>query len=216
MLRIIGSGFGRTGTQSLKLALIELGFGPCHHMDEMFANPLMLPAWQAVARGEKPDWPAMFPGYVSQVDWPGAALWPEMATAFPDARVIHTERPEEDWWRSFEATIGTIGPRRAEMPDPHRRAVLEMAFGLIMPRSFGPVAPGAGPIDRERVLAAYRRNNAAVRATIPPERLLIFYADRGWAPLCDFLGVPVPSTPFPRVNSTAEFRAHAGLDAPQI
>lgn len=208
MLQIIGSGFGRTGTQSLKLALIELGFGPCHHMDEMFANPPMLPAWQAVARGGAPDWAAMFPGYRSQVDWPGAALWREAAVAFPEAKVIHTERPEEDWWRSFEATIGTLLPHRAHAPDPHMRAVLEMAHDLIVPGHFGSV-----PIDKQRALAAYRRNNADVRATIPPERRLIFYADRGWEPLCAFLGVPVPDTPFPRVNSSAEFRVHAGLDA---
>ena len=25
--------------------------------------------------------------------------------AFPEAKVIHTERPEEDWWRSFSTTI---------------------------------------------------------------------------------------------------------------
>ncbi len=207
MLKIIGSGFGRTGTQSLKLALIELGFGPCHHMDEMFANPSMLPAWQAVARGERPDWAAMFPGYISQVDWPGAALWREAAAAFPQARVIHTERPEEDWWRSFSATIGSLLPHRAHAPDPQRRAVLEMAHDLIVPRAFGGM-----PIDRDHAIAAYRRNNEAVRATIPPERLLVFYADRGWEPLCAFLGVPVPQTPFPRVNSTAEFRTHTGLD----
>jgi hypothetical protein len=207
MLKIIGSGFGRTGTQALKLALNELGFGPCHHMDQMFANPAMLPAWQAAARGGSPDWAAMFPGYVSQVDWPGAALWREAAAAFPEARVIHTERPEEEWWRSFSSTIGSLLPQRAQVPDPYRRAVLEMAHDLIVPRTFGD-----GPIDRDRAIAAYRRNNAAVRAAIPPERLLVFYADRGWEPLCAFLGVPVPQSPFPRINSTAEFRAHSGLD----
>ncbi|MDE2334252.1 MAG: hypothetical protein KGK10_06900 [Rhodospirillales bacterium] len=207
MLRIIGSGFGRTGTQALKLALNELGFGPCHHMDQMLGNPAMLAPWQAVARGETPDWAAMFPGYVSQVDWPGAALWPELAAAFPDAKVIHTERPEEDWWRSFSATIGSLLPHRADAPDAHRRAVLEMAHDLIVPRSLGGL-----PITKERAIAAYRRNNAAVRAAIAPERLLVFYAGLGWEPLCTFLGVAVPSTPFPRINSTAEFRAHAGLD----
>jgi hypothetical protein len=38
-LAIIGSGFGRTGTMSLKRALEELGFGPCHHMEEVLTNP---------------------------------------------------------------------------------------------------------------------------------------------------------------------------------
>ena len=87
------------------------------------------------------------------------------------------------------------------------RAVLELSHDLLVRRSFGP-----GPLDRERALAAYRRNNAAVRAEIAPERRLVFYADRGWEPLCAFLGVPVPAGPFPHTNSTAEFRAHAGLD----
>jgi len=44
-----------------------------------------------------------------------------------------------------------------------------------------------------------------VRATIPRERLLVFDVSEGWEPLCAFLGVPVPSTAFPRVNSTQEF-----------
>ncbi len=207
MLRIIGSGFGRTGTKALKLALDQLGFGPCHHMDQMLEKPALLAPWQAVARGESPDWAAMFQGYASQVDWPGAALWPALAAAFPEAKVIHTERPEEDWWRSFTATIGAVLPRRADAPDAHVRAVLDMAHDVIVARSFG-----GPPIDKERALAAYRRNNAAVRATIAPERLLVFYAEHGWDPLCAFLGVDVPATAFPRINSTTEFRAHLGLD----
>lgn len=207
MLEIIGSGFGRTGTQSLKRALERLGFGPCHHMEEMFANPAMLPAWEHVAKGGAPDWGAMFPGYRSQVDWPGAALWPEMAAAFPAARIIHTERPEEDWWQSFAATIGALAPRREDLPNPHMRAVSAMAFELIGARSLG-----GGSFAREQALAAYRRNNRAVRERVAPERLLVFYPDQGWAPLCAFLGVPVPGEPFPRGNSTAEFRAAAGLE----
>jgi hypothetical protein len=34
-LKVIGAGFGRTGTMSLKAALEELGFGPCYHMTEL-------------------------------------------------------------------------------------------------------------------------------------------------------------------------------------
>lgn len=208
MLGIIGSGFGRTGTQSLKRALERLGLGPCHHMEEMFANPAMLPAWEHVAKGGAPDWPAMFPGYRAQVDWPGAAMWREAAAAFPDARVIHTERPEEDWWQSFSATIGAVVPQRARHPNPHVRRVMDMAHDLILGRSLA----GTG-FGREPVLAAYRRNNEEVRAAIAPERLLVFFPAQGWEPLCRFLGVAVPDEPFPRGNSTAEFRAATGLDS---
>ena len=37
-LEIIGVGFGRTGTLSLKHALEELGFEKCHHMMEVGGN----------------------------------------------------------------------------------------------------------------------------------------------------------------------------------
>jgi len=53
-----------------------------------------------------------------------------------------------------------------------------------------------------------------VRATVPPERLVDYTAGDGWEPLCKALGVPVPDAPFPHVNSTADFRAMMGLDAP--
>ena len=39
MVRVIGAGFGRTGTASLKVALETLGFGPCYHMIEVFRHP---------------------------------------------------------------------------------------------------------------------------------------------------------------------------------
>jgi hypothetical protein len=34
-IKVFSAGFGRTGTLSLKLALEQLGVGPCHHMDEV-------------------------------------------------------------------------------------------------------------------------------------------------------------------------------------
>jgi hypothetical protein len=59
-------------------------------------------------------------------------------------------------------------------------------------------------------IAAYRRNNEKVRATIPPERLLVFTPSDGWGPLCDFLGVPRPMSAFPRTHARDEFWAHFG------
>ena len=38
-LKVVGAGFGRTGTLSLKNALEKIGFGPCYHMMEVFPRP---------------------------------------------------------------------------------------------------------------------------------------------------------------------------------
>src|SRR5271168_2365452 len=121
-LEVIGSGFGRTGTMSLKRALDQLGFGPCHHMEEVFANPGQVPHWQALAAGQAVDWNLVFAGYRSQVDWPGAHYWRELAAAYPRAKVIHTERPEQLWWKSFSATIAVVLGSYQDMPfPPHMR-----------------------------------------------------------------------------------------------
>lgn len=105
-LEVIGAGFGRTGTNSLKLALERLGFGPCHHMFEVRDNPEQLPAWQAVARGKGADWDAMFKGYRAQVDWPGAAYWKQLSDHYPDAEVILSVRDPDVWFDTVQSTIG--------------------------------------------------------------------------------------------------------------
>ena len=74
-LSVIGAGFGRTGTLSLKAALEQLGFGPCHHMAEIFADPEQLPHWQRAAAGEPVDWDEVLAGYRATVDWPSAYFW---------------------------------------------------------------------------------------------------------------------------------------------
>jgi hypothetical protein len=200
-LEVIGAGFGRTGTLSLKLALTQLGFGPCHHMDEVMQDPPQVAQWQAIAAGRTVEWEAVFPGFRSQVDWPGAHVWRELAAAYPRAKVLLSVRPEDAWWTSFSNTIGTLLQtyRQEDLP-PHVMAMMDAAFELIVNQTFR-----CPPTDREGVLAAYRRRNADVRATIAGERLLVLDVAEGWQPLCQFLAVPVPDAPFPRVNSTTEF-----------
>ena len=100
-LTVIGSGFGRTGTMSLKRALEKLGLGPCHHMEEVAANPEQLVHWSALVRGEQVDWDQVYAGYRSTVDWPGAQFWRELAAAYPEAKVIHSSRSAESWWASL-------------------------------------------------------------------------------------------------------------------
>lgn len=200
-ITVIGSGFGRTGTASLKRALEILGLGPCHHMEEVMTNPEQVAHWQAYVAGEPVDWDEVFAGYRAQVDWPGAHVWRELAAAYPDAKVIHSVRPEEAWWASFSSTIGRMFGGYREMPLPdHVKAMMDAMDVAIIKDTLG-----GDPTDKERALAAYRRRTEDVRAAIAPERLLVFDVAEGWEPLCAFLGVPVPNEPFPRVNSTQEF-----------
>lgn len=199
-LKIIGTGFGRTGTQSLKFALEQLGVGPCYHMVEVFPRPDHVGVWAAAARGEAVDWERLFEGFQSTVDWPSTYFWRELVARYPEAKVIHTERPAEVWWKSFSLTIKeALGDETA----PPMRAWSEMVNTIITKRTFG------GDMEKANVLRVYAAHNAEVKRTISRERLLEFDVAQGWEPLCAFLGLSVPATPFPNTNTTADFRARA-------
>lgn len=201
-LEVLGAGFGRTGTNSLKLALERLGFAPCHHMFEVMAGgEAALAPWEALVRGGSPDWREIFAGWRAQVDWPGAAYWRELAAAFPEAKVILSVRDPEAWWRSVERTILPAIVGRVETDDPMRRRRSAMIRALINDRVFDGRAD-----DPAWAQEVFRRHAEEVRAEIPAERLLVFRAEDGWAPLCAFLGVPVPDEPYPETNSSAAFR----------
>ena len=59
--------------------------------------------------------------------------------------------------------------------------------------------------DRTALEQGFNAHNERVKAVIPADRLLVFDVRQGWQPLCAFLGVAVPDTPFPRTNDRAEF-----------
>jgi hypothetical protein len=193
-LKVIGAGFGRTGTLSLKLALEQLGFGPCYHMVEVIKNPQAVGWWLDAANG-KPDWDKIFSGYNACVDWPAATFYDALADFHPEAKVILTERDPEDWFRSTQATIfPNATPPDTDIPfDQLFRKVIGRLFDQRMR-------------DHDHVIEVFKAHNAEVRRRVPPDRLLVYEVAQGWEPLCRFLGVPVPTTPMPQTNSTEDFR----------
>ena len=199
-LEIIGPGFGRTGTNSLKIALEHLGFGPCHHMFEVRDNPEQLPTWQTATRGETVDWDKAFLGYRAQTDWPGARFWRELARHWPDAKVILTVRDPDDWFDSVQATIAPFLAARGSHPSPHVDAIARMGQELVAVQVFADRLS-----DRPHATRIFREHIAAVQAEIAPERLLTLDLREGWQPLCAFLGVSVPDLPFPKTNSSKAF-----------
>jgi hypothetical protein len=195
-LSVIGAGVGRTGTYSLKLALEQLGCGPCHHMEEVIKDaPHHVPLWQAAVDG-KPDWSMAYKGYNAAVDWPTAAFWRELADAYPKAKVILTVRSPESWHDSFSQTIDKL--LRLDDTPPPMRPFLTMAGGVIRKTGFD--VPG-----RDGLTGAFKAHWEAVVKHVPKDRLLVFEVKDGWQPLCAFLGKPVPDAPFPRSNSREDF-----------
>jgi hypothetical protein len=192
-LKVIGTGFGRTGTDSMREALDLLGFGPCHHIFAVNRDETQRQRWRALAKGAAPDWEALFEGYASCVDWPSAFYWRELIAAYPEARVLLTYRSPESWWESFEKTVLAFSSPEA---DPE-----SLGVALIRTQVFG-----GRPHDREHAIAVYKANVEAVMATVPPQRLLVHHlGSSGWEPLCRHLGVPVPDQPYPTRNSRANF-----------
>lgn len=191
-LKIVGSGLGRTGTKSMQTALNMLGVGPCHHMIEVMQHPESVPLWIEAGAG-RPDWDAIFKDYNSMVDYPGAAYWRELAAYYPDAKVLHTQRDPDKWFESTQATIFAPG---GGVNSPGPMATFFNSF--------------TGPFrehihDRAFMTDYFRRHNETVKATIPAERLLIYEVGEGWERLCKFLGVPVPTEPYPSENSRENF-----------
>ncbi|WP_218009256.1 sulfotransferase family protein [Herbidospora cretacea] len=208
---VIGAGFGRTGTLSLKAALELLGFGPCYHMADIVEHPRRVRQWLDVGDGRTADWDAIFRGFRSAVDFPAVSYWRELTGHYPAAKVILTVRDPDAWYESAQQTIfhHQIEPRQLWRRLVHRLVLKRvpdyaqfplMAWTTVAARVFD------GRLDdRDHCIEVFRRHNEEVRATIPAERLLVFECRQGWEPLCRFLGVPIPDVPFPHVNDRTEF-----------
>lgn len=205
-LEVIGAGFGRTGTMSLRDALNHLGFGPCYHMSEVIRNPQFASYWAQLAHGKAVDWDEVFSAYRSTVDWPACTYWRELLHKWPDAKVILTVRDSQRWHESVLNTIfSDAHSTRFEGPDA------DPNFRSMVHRLNHETFDGRSQ-DPEHAIAVYEAHNAAVLREVPPAQLLVFNPAEGWEPLCRFLGVPVPDQAFPKINSTQEWQERPRRD----
>ena len=213
-MQVIGAGFGRTGTMSLKGALEELGFGPCFHMIDLIRDPVRVELWADAVEDRPVDWRKVFDGYAATVDWPGCTFYAQLMDTFPDAKVLLTVRDPDAWYESTLRTIhaAQAAARSGELaggtqPPPSPR-VTRVIGTLIWDGTF------AGRFqDRRFAIDVFNRHNEAVRERVPADRLLVHEIGDGWEPLAEFLDVPVPQTPFPHLNDTAAFRQMIGMPA---
>ena len=214
-MKVIGAGFGRTGTWSLKVALEMLGFGPCYHMTEVFAHPGHADLWVSAWREEPVEWEGILGDYEATVDWPACTFYEELMNQNPGAKVLLSVRDPESWYESTRATVYEL----SKLLDSSTLA--RLVFGLSSLLVFGGFAGGRSSLvndiiwqgtfhghfeDKAYAIEVYNQHNDEVKRRVPPERLLVYEVKEGWEPLCAFLGVPVPEEPFPRLNDAVLIR----------
>jgi hypothetical protein len=209
-MRVIGAGLPRTGTLTQKLALEQLGVGPCYHWVNVIADLDQVGLWDRAMDGEA-LWGELFAGHNSTVDWPGGYFYRELADAYPEAKVLLSVREPEGWERSFRETIETMSHGRSLMPllararaeiDPRWERYLELVDRMF----WGPQGTfAAGYAEPAQLIEQMLRHEQEVKRAIAPERLLVWEVGEGWQPLCEFLEVPVPQEPLPHANDRGEF-----------
>jgi Sulfotransferase domain len=205
-LELVCAGFGRTGTVSLKEALEVLGFEPCWHIEDMRGR---MDDWRRLAAGEPMDWAALLEGYRAASDFPVCLYYCELLATFPDAKVVLTVSDPESWVSSVQALYNDaflrFAGKRSDQPGPGR--VWAETIDKLVWQRLGDMS------DAEGLRRVYEEHIEAVCAHVPAQRLLVFNVREGWTPLCNFLGVSVPATHFPRLNKRAGLRSIAGRAA---
>jgi hypothetical protein len=213
-IKIIGAGLPRTGTNTLKQSLEQLGHKHVYHMKELLVNPEKLHYWKTLDETGDTDWDALYEGYDGTVDFPGYPWYKEHMKRYPDAKVILTVRDFEAWYKSVDSTVFRAGPQtpgekmkmmgkllfsaRARNVIKCIKWFKKVFFAERLQGKFG---------DKEFAKKFWEDHIAEVKANVPADKLLVYDVREGWGPLCKFLGVEEPAEPLPHLNKKENFKA---------
>jgi len=212
-IKIIGAGFPRTGTNTLKQALEQLGYSKTYHFKEMIAKPTDLQYWLTLEETGSTNCDELYEGYEASVDLPAYPWYLEHMEKYPEAKVILTVRPFDKWYDSLYNTIYKAGPQTL----PEKLAMIsKLLFNpgvrkmvkcvkFAKRRIFEVELQGKFE-DKAFAEKVFNDHIAKVKATVPAEKLLVYDVRDGWAPLCKFLGVPEPKEALPHLNKKENFK----------
>ncbi|KAL8966373.1 MAG: hypothetical protein Q9183_003400 [Haloplaca sp. 2 TL-2023] len=229
-MKVLVLGFPRTGTScnglrshhglnqtadmvlAMQMALEKLGLGPCYHMRTAMNeyprdNEMWLEAFQAKYDGigtfGKEQWDQLLGHYSSVCDVPAAAFGPELIKAYPEAKIILTNREIDSWHTSCSKTL-----QRARKYWLHRMLryfdwITQLVHSLREKQWQCLFADDFEKNGRRAMLAHY----ADVRrvANDMGRDVLEFHMGDGWEPLCHFLGRAVPDGTYPRENEGGDW-----------
>lgn len=196
-MKVIGAGFGRTGTTSLKEALEILLDAKCYHFFELLNHRDHWEAWRkCIEDGEDMDFEWLFQGYEGCLDFPCCVFYKEIMKTFPDAKVVLTVRDPKKWfqsWLSVSKVLKTVRHMGSVFPVLNR--VAPWAYKVVIEDTFG------GVVEEESNIRTFNEHIENVKKNVPEEKLLVYSVTQGWEPLCKFLDLPVPDRPFPFQNA---------------
>ncbi|KAL9981472.1 hypothetical protein ACROYT_G010179 [Oculina patagonica] len=199
-MKIICAGFPKTGTKSIAKALRHLGFTVFDWEEQTFD---FLDHWVDVFQnGAKPDVMQVYQNADAAVDMPANLFYEEILEAFPDCKVILSEREEDSWIKSWARQLESLFATQSMflfMLSPTRRK-MRYIFVPYINATFGSCSPKSTYVHRKR----YRIHNHRVKSIVPADKLLVYNVKQGWKPLCDFLECHVPTVAFPHENINAE------------
>ena len=196
-MKVICAGLSKTGTTSLGNALRVLGYKVYdfpEHAD-IHGNE-----WLAIYRGEKTaDFASMYEAVDAVTDLPAAFWYQEILEAFPDAKIILTVRDNDEVWvQSWVKHVQIFRELNvfSRLALAITKPLLLDLHSVTTHAVYGSQNPKATSLFKKK----YNAHNERVQAVIPSEKLLVYNVKQGWGPLCQFLGVDVPSQEFPREN----------------
>ena len=212
-LKIIGAGLPRTGTNTLKQSLEQLGLKHVYHMKELLVNPDRLYLWKRLDETGDTDWDALYAGYDGTVDFPGYPWYKEHMKKYPDAKVILTVRDFEDWYKSVDSTVFRAGPQTplekmkmmGKLLSSARARKVVKCIKWFKKAFFVDRLKGQFE-DKEFARKFWENHLADVKASVPKDKLLVYDVRDGWGPLCKFLGVEEPAEPLPHLNKKENFK----------
>jgi len=212
-MKVIGAGLPRTATSTTFTVLEQLGFGPCYHMRNLMGDWAgQLPLWERYVEGGG-GLEEIVDGYESCCDFPTSRYYKELADLYPDAKVLLSVRSSEGWVRSMRETIWPmyfgdsvlrhVNAARGHL-DSNWGRFTELMIHMTWSDAHGAL-PGGGTADDAQLGALLEAWDESVKASIAPERLLVWNPADGYEPLCEFLEVAVPDGPVPQINDTQAF-----------
>jgi hypothetical protein len=216
-IKIIGAGFPRTGTNTLRESLELLGFTKTYHMKQLLVHPENLHYWSTLNETGTTDWDALYDGYQATVDFPCYPWYKQHMKQYPEAKVILSIRPFEKWYQSFYSTIwqSQNPPESERIAMGEKIAASPRLQSVMQVMGFAKQTINEGHfqgkfLDKDFMERVFNDHNEEVKNYVPADRLLVFDVCEGWEPLCKFLDVEVPIEALPHTNKKEDFAAMVG------